>query len=110
MRTVIRRIVVRVLFGEELAARADEIGGALAPAIAYAGRPVLQQLPHPFPVGQRQVARRARAPVDRLLDAEIARRRQGPPSGDRPDVLDALLAEAAAPAVGHPPHRRRRSA
>lgn len=95
MRAVVRRIVVRVLFGEELAARADEVGAALAPAVAYAGRPVLRQLPHPLPVGARQEARRARRRVDRLLDAEISRRRHGPP-GERPDVLDALLAEAAA--------------
>lgn len=100
MRAVVRRVVVRVLFGDELAARADEIGAALAPAISYAGRPVLGQLPHPLPLGGRQDARRARRRVDRLLDAEIARRRQGPPA-ERPDVLDALLAAAAAdPADG----------
>lgn len=95
LRGALRRIVVRILFGEELAERADEIGTALEPAITYAGRPFLRQLPHPFPVGARQVARRARAEVDRLLDAEIARRRAAPPT-DRGDVLDALLAQAEA--------------
>ena len=116
MRAVVRRVVVRVLFGESLAGRADAIGAALAPAIAYAGSPALRQLPHPLPVGARAAARRARRRVDRLLDDEIARRRAASPTpgaradggpgrdgpdgdgaerGRRGDVLDALLAAAA---------------
>lgn len=95
VRQLVLRIVTRVLFGEHLAGRADAIGDALAPGIAYATQPALRQLPHPFPVGRRHAARRARAATDRLIDAEIARRRAGP-VGNGDDVLDAVLAEQAA--------------
>jgi cytochrome P450 len=54
-----------------------------------------------LPVGGRRAARRARRRVDRLLDAEVERRRPGPP-GERSDVLDALLAEAAGGAGAGP--------
>jgi len=74
-RRLIRRLVIRVLFGEELAARSDEIGDVIEPAMAYAGGPVMSQFPHPFPVGQRAAAKRARRALDQILDQEIARRR-----------------------------------
>lgn len=95
VRQLVMRIVTQVLFGEHLASRADAIGEALAPGLAYATQPALRQLPHPFPVGRRHAARRARAATDRLIDAEIARRRTMP-VGEGNDILDTMLAEQAA--------------
>ncbi len=89
IQATIRRIVVRVLFGETL--DADDIGERLAPAAAYINRPMAKQLPHPFPLGARQRARASRASFDAALDAEIARRRREPDAG-RDDVLETLLA------------------
>lgn len=86
---IVRTTVLRGLFGDELASRSDEIGDALEPALDYARQPVLRQAPHPFPVGRRAGARRARRRVDAMLDAEIARRRAA--GGDRGDVLDGFL-------------------
>src|SRR6476469_6102754 len=60
IQATVRRIVVRVLFGEELAEGADDIGERLAPASAYLNRPMLRQLPHPLPVGARERARASR--------------------------------------------------
>jgi cytochrome P450 len=83
---------VRVLFGDDLAAGADDIGERLAPAAEYINRPMLRQVPHPLPWGARERARASRRAFDARLDREIARRRSAPdaPAGD--DVLDALLA------------------
>jgi cytochrome P450 len=98
LRVLVLRIVARVLFGSDLASQADAIAEALAPGLAYATRPALQQLPHPLPVGGRHAARRARAAADVLIDREIARRRSGAggPLGEGGDILDAVLAEGAA--------------
>jgi len=89
VQTTIRRIVVRVLFGETL--DADDVGDRLAPAAAYINRPMAKQLPHPFRLGARQRARESRRSFDAALDAEIARRRREP-DGERDDVLETLLA------------------
>lgn len=89
IQTSVRRIVVRVLFGEDL--DADDVGDRLAPAAAYINRPFAKQPPHPFPWGDRERARRSRAAFDEVLDAEIARR-QHEPVRERDDVLDVLLA------------------
>ena len=82
-RVLVRRVVVRVLFGRELGSRADEIGELLEPAMSYAGQPLLRQLPHPFPFTKRAEARAARRAVDRLLDEELARCRGSRSRGDR---------------------------
>ena len=88
-----RRIVVRVLFGEELAAGADDIGERLAPASEYINRPMLRQFPHPLPVGARERAGASRrGAFDARLDEEIARRRGRATGDERADVLDTLLA------------------
>ena len=92
LQTTIRRIVVRVLFGAELAAGADDIGERLAPAAEYLNRPMGKQIPHPFPWGARERARASRRSFDVRLDEEIARRRAAAPSETSDDVLDALLA------------------
>ena len=60
IQATVRRIVVRVLFGDELAAGADDIGERLAPASAYINRPMLRQFPHPLPFGARERARASR--------------------------------------------------
>jgi hypothetical protein len=89
IQTTVRRIVVRVLFGPEL--DADEVGDRLAYAAEYINRPMLRQVPHPLPVGDRERARASRRSFDALLDAEITRRRAAP-AHERDDVLDVLLA------------------
>ena len=85
----VRRIVVRVLFGDDL--DADDVGTRLAPAAEYINRPFAKQPPHPFPFGARERARRSRRSFDELLETEIARRTRQP-DRDRDDVLDVLLA------------------
>ena len=82
-----RRIVVRVLFGDSLADRADALGAALEPAMGYIDR--IPQLQFRGAPGSGR-ARRARRAADALVDVEIGRRREsGDPGGD---VLGMLLA------------------
>jgi cytochrome P450 len=89
-RVLVRRIVVRVLFGPNLGERADEIGELLEPAMSYASQPLLRQLPHPLPFTRRAEARAARRAVDGLLDEELARcRAHHDPAAT--DLLSALV-------------------
>jgi cytochrome P450 len=92
VQATIRRIVVRVLFGDELAAGADDIGDRLEPASEYIRQPMPRQVPHPFPFGARERARASRRGFDARLDEEIARRRGRATRDERTDVLDTLLA------------------
>jgi len=69
-RRVVRRIVVRALFGDSFRERADELGDVLEPAMAFADRIPQLQLPW-LPAGRR--ARAARAAADRIVDEEAAR-------------------------------------
>ena len=69
-RRVVRRIVVRALFGDSFRDRADELGDVLEPAMAFADRIPQLQLPW-LPAGRR--ARAARAAADRIVDEEAAR-------------------------------------
>jgi cytochrome P450 len=86
-RAAVRRIVVRVLFGDGLAGQADALGDALEPAIHFVDRP--PQLQARGMPGRRK-ARHARRRADAIVDAEMARRRA---SGDLgTDVLGVLLA------------------
>ena len=86
-RKTVRRIVVRVLFGDGLAGQADALGEALEPAIRFVDRP--PQLQGRGMPGRR-AARRSRRRADAIVDAEMARRRA---SGDLgTDVLGVLLA------------------
>jgi cytochrome P450 len=91
-RTLVRRIVVRVLFGDDFAARADELGELLEPAMQYGVQPALRQLPHPFPSTRRAQARAALRAADAVIYEEIARRRVTAPDDDGRDVLGALIA------------------
>jgi cytochrome P450 len=89
-RVLVRRIVVRVLFGSDLGSRADEIGELLEPAMSYASQPLMRQLPHPLPFGSRERARAARRAVDGLIDEELARCRAHR-DPDATDLLSALV-------------------
>ncbi len=90
-RRLIRRISVRVLFGDDLRARADEIGECIEPAMQYAGQPALRQAPHPLPFTARARAKKARTEVDGLLDTIIAERRSITADHDSDSLLDALI-------------------
>lgn len=81
-----RRIVVRVLFGDALADRSDALGTALEPAMDYIDR--IPQLQFRGSPGSGR-ARRARRAADAIVDAEIARRRESGDLGG--DVLGMLL-------------------
>lgn len=96
-RTLVRRIVVRVLFGDALGDRADELGAILEPAMTYGVQPALRQVPHPLPYTRRARARQALRAADRIIYEEIERRRshdQPAPDDEPPDVLDTLIASA----------------
>ena len=90
-RKLIRRISVRVLFGDDLRTRADEIGECIEPAMQYAGQPALRQAPHPFPFTFRAQAKKARKNVDRLLDSIITDRRALTSDPDSDSLVDALI-------------------
>ena len=92
-RTLAWRIVVRVLFGDDLGDRADELGAILEPAMTYGVQPALRQIPHPLPHTPRARARQALRDADGIIYEEIERRRRHPRSpDDARDVLDTLLA------------------
>lgn len=85
-RQAVRRIVVRVLFGDALAGHADELGEVLEPAMRFVDRPPQFQLPGSLGW---VAARRARRAADHIVDAEIARRRSSDHVGS--DALGILL-------------------
>ncbi|MBQ0984718.1 cytochrome P450 [Streptomyces sp. F63] len=89
-RSCIRRIAVRSLFGDRLEAHTDVIGRDLERALRYINRSPFLRFDHALPGTAFRRAMAARGRVDRLVRAEIARRRAEPE--DRGDVLDALLA------------------
>jgi cytochrome P450 len=91
-RKLVLDIVVRSLFGERLAARAEEIGALFARPQAYLEAPGVKQLPHPFPFTARARVRADRKALDALIDGEIARLRAAP-SDDPLDVLATLVGE-----------------
>lgn len=90
-RAAIRRTVVLALFGEHLRARADEIGDTLQPAFDFINLPPQKQIKVPLPGTKYHRARQARAAVDAIIDAEIARRQENPGAHDGADVLTMLL-------------------
>ncbi len=89
-RGLVLEIVVRTLFGEQLAARATEIGELFRRPQDYLESPALRQLPHPLPHTRRARVRADRAALDAIVDAEIARCR-AEPAGDPRDVLETLV-------------------
>src|SRR5581483_4612173 len=92
LRRAVRRIVVRALFGEELRARADEIGDVLEPALQFVDQRLTQQIKIDLPWTKWHRCKQARARTDAIVDAEVERRRASgrPDSGD--DILAMLLA------------------
>lgn len=95
LRACVRRIVVRALFGEDLGAEADALGEQLEAPLAYVSRPPWRRFDHAWPGTPYRRAMRARAAADRIVYAEIERRRRFTDLGDRADVLSALLAAEA---------------
>lgn len=93
-RSLVLEIVVRAMFGERLAARADEIGGLFERPQAYLESPALRQIPHPFPRTARAKVRADRRALDAIIDQEIARLRTHP-SSDPLDVLAVLVADGS---------------
>jgi cytochrome P450 len=91
-RACIRRVIVRSLFGESLAALADELGNHLEPAFAFMNRPLLLQVRAPLPGSGWPEAVAGREAADRLIFTEIDRRRAaGASRTGTTDVLDWLL-------------------
>jgi len=92
LRSSVRRVVVSALFGEELRARADEIGDVLEPALEFVDQKLSQQqvkIDLPWTAWHRCKA--ARAATDRIVDAELERRRATHSPGDGDDILAMLL-------------------
>lgn len=92
LRGTIRRITMRVLFGDEFAAQADTVGDELEAALQYVNRPPWRRSDHGwFP--PYRAAMRCRRSVDELVFAEIERRRSAVANGEAPrdDVLSWLI-------------------
>jgi len=92
LRAAVRRVAVRTLFGDDLGARADELGTALAGAIDFVNLPPTLQIRIDLPWTRWHRARVARDRADVIVNDEIARRRAERDRADSPDLLDALLA------------------
>jgi len=93
VRSCIRRIAIRSLFGDRLQVHTDQIGRELETALRYINRSPFLRFDHDLPGTAYRRAMAARGRVDQLVRAEIAKRRAEPE--DRGDVLDALLAAGA---------------
>lgn len=85
-------VVVRVLFGERMAARVDEIGALFERPQAYLESPALRQLPHPLPATRRSRVRADLRALRAIIDEQISHCRTHPGTGD--DVLSTLIASA----------------
>jgi len=95
LRSVVRRIVVRALFGRRLGDLADEIGERLEPALRYVQRTPLSRVDLDLRWNGYGRARQAARAVDDLILTEVARRRaEGIDASASPDTLSALLMAA----------------
>ncbi len=92
MRTCVRRIVVRALFGDDLGVQANTVGEHLDEVLRYVNRPPWRRLDRDWPRTPYRRAMRARDIVDRVVYAEIARRRQLDDLDQHVDLLSALIA------------------
>ena len=96
-RDAIRRVVIRCLFGDRLAAREDELTPSLEEALAYVNRPPSQRRDLNLPGFAYRRALHARRRVDHIVFEEITRRQQAAPIGDAvkdgDDVLSWLVAD-----------------
>lgn len=90
----VRRSVIRLLFGDHLRERADEIGDMLEAPLEFVNKPTYRQITLNVPGSAYHRTLRGRQACDQLIDAEILRRRSlAEPANEEPDVLDMLLAE-----------------
>jgi cytochrome P450 len=89
LRSCIRRIAIRSLFGDRLQGHTDEIGRELETALRYINRSPFLRFDHNLPGTAYRRALAARSRVDAIVRTEIAERRAE--HSDRGDVLDALL-------------------
>jgi cytochrome P450 len=93
-RALVLDIVVRALFGDRMAERAQDIGDLFQRSQDYLEAPAIRQLPHPFPFTARARVRADRRAIDAIIDDEIADRRRHP-AGDPLDVLEALVIDGS---------------
>ncbi len=95
---VIQRLILGItlhaFFGEDLVARADEIGVMYGRMQKFIEAVAVKQLPHPIPFSARSRVRSDRHAVDEVIDAEIAKRRAHP-TGDPFDILEAIIIDGA---------------
>lgn len=89
VRSCIRRIAIRSLFGDRLREHTDEIGRDLQIALNYINRSPFLRFDHDLPGTAYRRAMAARARVVKLVDEEIAWRKAHP--DDRGDVFDVLV-------------------
>lgn len=93
LRTAVRRIVVRALFGEELGAEADRFGEHLEPGLRYVQRMPQVRFEHDLKVNSYARVQRSNRQADELVLTEVARRRTaGIDAEANLDTLSALLA------------------
>ena len=93
-RSLVLEIVIHALFGERMTEHAEEIGELFQRAQDYLELPAYRQVPHPIPFTARARVKADRTRFDELVDDEIARRRRNP-TGDRFDVLEALVLDGS---------------
>jgi cytochrome P450 len=89
MKSTVRRIAIRTLFGDALGARAEEFGRQLQVAIDFANLPPYRQFHRDLPFSAYRRAKRATRALDSVVYEEIARRRAEP--GDEADLLTSLI-------------------
>jgi cytochrome P450 len=93
-RSLVLEVVIHALFGERMIEHSDEIGELFQRAQDYLELPAYRQVPHPVPFTARARVKADRKRFDELVDDEIERRRRDP-SGDRLDVLEALVLDGS---------------
>lgn len=97
LRLAIRRIVLRCLFGDALAARDGELAGHLEVALEYVNRPPSRRLDKDWPGLPFRAAARARRRIDEIVYDEITERRATiARTGDAGDDVLGWLVEAGA--------------
>jgi cytochrome P450 len=90
MKSTVRRIAIRTLFGDSLGARSDFFGQQFEVGVDYANLPPYRQHTRDLPFTRYRRTLRAMRALDGVIYDEIHRRRTSP--GDEADLLTALLA------------------
>lgn len=91
LRSCIRRIVMRALFGDDMGERADEFGDRLEEALRYINRPPWLRFDREWPGTPYRRAMESRRAADVIVYDEIERRRAIPDLEHRVDLLSSLL-------------------